>query len=80
MVHYSGLQWRVLHLYRQFLHELKEKPVEMQSPIKLYIRGEFEKHRHISATDITTIEYFLRLGEKQLVTFRSKRLISFKWY
>jgi hypothetical protein len=80
MVRYSGLQWRTLHLYKQFLRELQGKPIEMQSTLKLYIRQQFEQHRNIPRVDVATIEYFLRLGDKQLETLRSKNLTSFTWY
>jgi succinate dehydrogenase assembly factor 1 len=78
MVTYSGLQWRVLHLYRDLLRELRSKPADMQRDLKQFIRMEFEKRRGLSRLDVSTIEYFVRMGEKQLELLRSKNLTSFQ--
>jgi succinate dehydrogenase assembly factor 1 len=68
----SGLQNQVLQLYKGFLREISRKDTQVQEKFKLYIKKEFLARKDIPRKDIDSIEYYLRLGRKQLEIFKDK--------
>ncbi|KAJ1677125.1 hypothetical protein EV182_006824 [Spiromyces aspiralis] len=71
----SGLQRDVLKLYRDCLRMIRAKPPESQARFRGYLRGEFEKHRHLARVrDAATIEYLLRKGRRRLEMYRSPNI------
>jgi succinate dehydrogenase assembly factor 1 len=68
----SGLQTKVLSLYRDFQRVARQKPASTRPRFIAAVRAGFRQHQTaISPRDVTTIEYFLRRGETQLEQLRS---------
>ncbi len=67
----SGLQKQVLQLYKDFLIEIARKDSQVQGKFKTFIKNEFLTKREIPKKDYDSIEYFLRLGRKQLEILKS---------
>ncbi|KKA26501.1 hypothetical protein TD95_004481 [Thielaviopsis punctulata] len=68
MARLSGLQKDVLALYRQCLRAARQKK-ESRTHFEGFARAEFEKYRKLDKRDFSTIEYFLRKGQRQLEMF-----------
>jgi succinate dehydrogenase assembly factor 1 len=71
---YSGLQKRVFQLYRAFVRGVRQKPAEQRPALMDAIRSEFRKGALQPKTDITTIEYMLRYGKRQLEVLKSPNM------
>lgn len=71
----TGVQRKVLSLYKQFLLEIKRKPLESQDMFYRHIRSRFAHDlQQVGKRDFEAIEYYLRRGEKQLDTFKSPQV------
>jgi len=68
----SGLQREVLALYRRALRMVRTKPPETRDKFRLYVKYQFKTQAaNIRPRDLTTIEYLLRKGGRQLETYES---------
>jgi len=71
----SGLQLRVLSLYRSFLRTATLKPAasrpRFQAAIRHSFRTAMKQSDGVGQRDIATVEYLVRRGEAQLEMLRS---------
>jgi succinate dehydrogenase assembly factor 1 len=72
----SGLQKRVLFLYKSFLKEVSRKPIESQENFKKMIKTQFRKDSKVSKNEFEAIEYLIRKGEKQLNLLKNPQTTS----
>ncbi|VDC00755.1 unnamed protein product [Peniophora sp. CBMAI 1063] len=68
----SGLQREVLALYRKALRMTRTKPPTTRPKFELFVRHAFRTSASsVSPRELTTIEYLLRRGGRQLEMFES---------
>mmetsp|Transcript_4522 Transcript_4522/g.7918 ORF Transcript_4522/g.7918 Transcript_4522/m.7918 type:complete len:85 (-) Transcript_4522:604-858(-) len=69
----SGLQLRVLSLYREFLRESKKlEDSGAQKKFQAHVRTQFEKStKSVAPSQFDQIEYLIRTGYKKLDIVRS---------
>mmetsp|Transcript_14828 Transcript_14828/g.16777 ORF Transcript_14828/g.16777 Transcript_14828/m.16777 type:complete len:85 (-) Transcript_14828:253-507(-) len=63
---HSGVQKKVLALYRKALQTAISKGPENRQQNVEFVRNEFRKHADLKRKDFRTIEYLIRNGEKQI--------------
>ena len=69
---HSGLQIKVLNLYKQFLRASRNKHPSFTTKIK----SEFRVNAMISKREVDYIEYLIRKGENQLEIIKSNQCDS----
>ncbi len=74
--HFSGLQREVLRLYKDFMREIGKKPVSSQESLRAYVRDTFKERAKHSTREIKQIEYWVKLGRRQLETFKGSESFS----
>ncbi|KZV70213.1 hypothetical protein PENSPDRAFT_685721 [Peniophora sp. CONT] len=68
----SGLQREVLALYRKALRMTRAKPPATRPKFELFVRHAFRTSAaSVSPRELTTIEYLIRRGGRQLEMFES---------
>ncbi|RKP25418.1 hypothetical protein SYNPS1DRAFT_8317, partial [Syncephalis pseudoplumigaleata] len=65
----SGLQCRVLAMYRACMRAVATKPVEAQPRFRAFVRSQFRRD-DVKKTDVAAIEHLLRSGERLLETYK----------
>lgn len=70
----SGLQKEALHLYRQWIRLIAQKPKDNQINFLNYVHSEFGKYRGLPRKEFTTIEYLIRTGNRKLKEYSNPNL------
>jgi succinate dehydrogenase assembly factor 1 len=73
---HSGIQKKVLQLYRNCFKKTRSKPIENQYKFKLFIKSEFQKYKYLERKEFVTIEYLVRKGEKQLELLSDSQVLD----
>mmetsp|Transcript_8718 Transcript_8718/g.11011 ORF Transcript_8718/g.11011 Transcript_8718/m.11011 type:complete len:84 (+) Transcript_8718:222-473(+) len=66
MVRHSGIQKKVLSLYKKALRVAISKEPELRQQNLEFVRAQFRKHVDLQRKDYRTIEHLVRQGEKQI--------------
>ncbi|KND04054.1 uncharacterized protein SPPG_01499 [Spizellomyces punctatus DAOM BR117] len=73
----TGLQRDVLDLYRSLLRVVRTKPESSRDHFYKYIRSQFRQDASsVSQRDISTIEFMLRKGRRQLEVLKSDSVVD----
>ncbi|TPX67924.1 hypothetical protein SpCBS45565_g03470 [Spizellomyces sp. 'palustris'] len=73
----TGLQRDVLDLYRSLLRVVRTKPESSRDHFYTYIRSQFRQDASsVSQRDISTIEFMLRKGRRQLEVLKSDNVVD----
>ncbi|KAI8591714.1 hypothetical protein BDZ88DRAFT_410472 [Geranomyces variabilis] len=73
----TGLQRDVSDLYRALLRAVRRKPEEARPHFYQHIKGQFRRDAaSISAREISTIEYMLRRGRRQLELLQDEGVVD----
>jgi len=68
---HSGLQKRVLTLYRHFLRLARTKP-----SLQTSVRDEFRKYANVDVKNVSYVEYLVSRGQRQLNMLRMSSVKS----
>jgi len=77
---HSGMQRRVLALYRAFWRMARSKPAESRSAFEALVRQEFRRNMNVPRGNTSAIEFLLRRGERQLNMLRSADVKGLRFY
>lgn len=73
----SGLQNKVLQLYRDCHRAIQKKPEKVRPNFYKWLHQKFRSDaRSVSAKDINSIEYLLRRGQRELEMLKSPHVTS----
>ncbi|KAI8821714.1 uncharacterized protein EV422DRAFT_495324 [Fimicolochytrium jonesii] len=73
----TGLQRDVLDLYRALHRAIRQKPESARSHFYHHVQTKFRQDAaSVTVKDITTIEYLLRRGRRQLEVLRSDAVVD----
>lgn len=74
MARLSGLQKKVLHLYKSCFRTIKTKPKETRIHWRNFIHEEFFKYKNIPKKQFNTIEHLIRNGHRKLEMFQNPQI------
>ncbi|KAI8906126.1 hypothetical protein DFJ77DRAFT_435233 [Powellomyces hirtus] len=73
----TGLQRDVSDLYRALLRAVRQKPDESRAHFYHHIKSQFRRDAAaVSPRDISTIEYMLRRGRRQLEMLQNEAVVD----
>lgn len=75
----SGVQARVLSLYRSILRAARTKDAATRHAVEAFARHELDKARRIARGNVQHIEHLLRKGERQLAQLRDPNFTGFRF-